>query len=136
MIWHWKKIMWAIVALAIVSLGVTIVAAVRDYASTKERLGVMETAVEVQNATITAQRQALDEWREWREAQEARLEELSDVSREARQNVAETRRELSGIDYETIDDETLGRVVNGIDARARCLLEAASGGDRNCPGED
>lgn len=131
-----KRVLWGVVALAAISVTGAIVMAVRDYAAIKEQVGALTTAVQLQNLTIEAQREALDDWEAWRLDQQRRLEELNDVSEEARRSVAELRQTFAGVDPAEMSDEELDAFVNSVARQSRCMLSAATGGNLDCSGDD
>lgn len=128
---HWKKIAIGLAALAVVG---TIFAGYRfvtglidDLAAANQRLGVMETAIEVQNDTIDAQRAAIDDWAEARAQLESRLEELNRVTLEAQRQARELRQFFADADLDSLEDAELEALVNGAASRTDCLLSSATG---------
>lgn len=138
---HWKKIVIGLSALAVagtIFAGYKFVGGlVADLAAANQRLGVMETAIAVQDDTIEAQRDAIADWKEAQEALETKLEELNNVSLQAQQEAQELRRFFADADLSSMEDAALEALVNSTDQRSRCLLSKASGASGlDCSGAD
>lgn len=137
---HWKKLLYMAVAIAVagtIFAGYMFVRGlVDDLSDAQRRLGTVETAYEVQNATIDAQRAALEEWKATQEELERQLKELNDVTIEARRESAELRQFFADSDLDTLEDDDLEALANGASRRADCLLSQATGASGlDCSGE-
>lgn len=129
---HRKKLIWVIAALAVAGVifaGYKFVEnLLEDYAAAKQKLGVLETAIEVQNTTIEQQQDALQEWVEAQERMKQQLEALNARSAEAREEASRLRFGITQTNLEILGASELGVVANGISLRNWCLLEAATRG--------
>lgn len=128
---NWKLIVMGLAALTVAGCIVAgymfIQGLVADLSDAQKRLGTMETAIEVQDDTIEAQRDALKEWQEAQAAMQAQLEELNDVTLEAQANTRELRRFFASADLSTMDPVALDALVNHAADRSDCLLSKATG---------
>lgn len=138
MVWflkNWKLVAGGIAALAIalsVYAGYRFVTnLVHQNELLAGRVGQLETAKAVQDATIATQQDAIEEWQQFRSNLAVQLQELSDVRIDARRERERLLELFASTDLgqELADDPdaALARINSDL-ARSRCLLEGASGG--------
>ncbi len=103
---------------------------VDENASLAQRVGQMETAQAVQDKTIAAQAEALEEWEQQRADFAAQLQELSDGQQQAREETQRLLEVFGSSDFARLLDARPGLIldrVNAGTARIGRLLECASG---------
>lgn len=111
-----------------------------ENAAQERVIGQQELALSEQDATITAQREAIGRWDRAQEQFTTQLEELQRGQADARREVTRLREEFAEIDLTQLarDDPTAaGVAANRISDDGFRMLECATGSDRtDCAGAD
>lgn len=113
---------------------------IQEKAALAATISTLETAVQVQDATIDAQDNALQEWKRASDVIQTKLQEIADGQAGAREERERLIEVFSGHDLAKLLDtrpELILRRINDGSDRAFRLLECASGsGSKDCPDRD